>query len=47
MPTLERARRVRDGMGRNYVICWDNQYKCYRVLPMSDDRIGYIYPKIE
>jgi hypothetical protein len=41
MPTIERARVIKYGMGYNYTICWDEIYSCYRVIPRSDSRINY------
>lgn len=34
MPTIERARKVKIGMGVAYHIYFDNLYKCYRVMDM-------------
>ena len=47
MPTIERARRVRDGMGVGYVICWDKHWSCYRVLLRTDHRVNYELPRAE
>jgi hypothetical protein len=46
MPTIERARKIKKGMGINYVICWDAQWSCYRVLEESDPRVNYTLPRV-
>ena len=32
MPTLQRALKVKNGMGIAYYIYWDNKYDCFRVM---------------
>ena len=44
---VEQARRVKAGMGVEYVICWDAHWSCYRVVKGWDHRVGYELKKVE